>query len=538
MLPVDSEIKGEAELPITAIEYVIYVSGSMSSNILGVSKLDAAKSSLSESLKTLRPIDYVGIIAFDDSFTRLVPLKKPGYDLSTIRQTVAGITGGGGTSIYPVVDAAVKDLAICDATIKHIILLTDGQDTYTNYSALLKEINKNNITLSAIAIGNDSNTALLTTLAETSGGRVYTVKNLTDLPKIFTQEIQLTANHYLVDEESKTYITASDDLINDIISDGVPSIKAYIRTTAKSRATVLFETKNEDPLLSYMQYGLGKTVAWTSDITGNWSGNFFAWENNPMLWNNLIQFVTQDNSEKDSYANITTKDDRAVISYTTSDYSAATQVEAVITSDSGAQSVVTLYERRPGEFEAETTLSAEGVYMVAIKKYEGTELVSGLTTAAIKKYSSEYAFYSTSTLLSDFALLTSGTEITLPSQVFTKSTKSVKAMFDITLELSLIALFLFIFDIAYRRFGFRIIPEGFWKKIFDFKKKSKENALISNKNTYETNPAKTKSDESIIQNRITEDSVSDTGYKKSKGKKNKTTDVLDTSALLNRMKKQ
>lgn len=546
VLPVNSEIKGEAELPITAIEYVIDVSGSMSdTDITGVSKLAAAKSALSESLTTLRSIDYVGVIAFDDSFSKIVPLKKIGSSLSDIRKTVSGITGGGGTSIYPAVEAAVKDLTKCDATIKHIILLTDGQDTYANYSSLLNEINNNTITLSAIAIGNDSNVTLLNTLSSSAGGRVYTVTNLTDLPKIFTQEIQLTANYYLVDEESKTYITASDDLINDCISDGVPSIKAYIRTTAKSRATVLFETENEDPLLSCMQYGLGKTIAWASDITGNWSGNFFAWENNALLWNNLIQFVTTDNSEKDSYASVTTKDDTATISYTTSDYSASTQVEAVITSDSGAQSTVTLYERRPGEFEAETTLSSEGVYMVAIKKYEGDELISGLTTAAIKKYSSEYTLNRTSTLLSDFALLTSGTEITLPSQVFTKSTKSVKAMFDITTELCLVALFFFILDIAYRRFGFRIVPEGFWKRIFDFNKQ--KNTLRVNQNTCEkvtsksseALTAKTGFDTAnITENSATNNAAGSTAHKNLKDKKNKTPDVLDTSALLNRMKKQ
>ena len=118
-------------------------------------------------------------------------------------------------------------------------------------------------------------------------------------------------------------------------------------------------------------------------------------------------------------------------------------------------------------------------------------------------------------------------------------------MFDITTELCLVALFFFILDIAYRRFGFRIVPEGFWKRIFDFNKQ--KNTLRVNQNTCEkvtsksseALTAKTGFDTAnITENSATNNAAGSTAHKNLKDKKNKTPDVLDTSALLNRMKKQ
>ena len=43
-----------------------------------------------------------------------------------------------------------------DAQIKHIVLLTDGQDTYHGYDDLLKDMNDHKITLSTVAVGSDA----------------------------------------------------------------------------------------------------------------------------------------------------------------------------------------------------------------------------------------------------------------------------------------------------------------------------------------------------------------------------------------------
>ncbi len=529
LLPVNMDINGEAELPSMAIMFVIDKSGSMSGD-----KLYEAKSAAIKSLDLLRDEDSVGVISFDTYYTKVFPLSKIDGHRDEVASAIGTIDIEGGTSIYPAVRAAADDLLKYKASVKHIVLLTDGQDGYSQYDPLIKQLIDHDITLSTIALGNDCNTQLLTSIAEATGGRMSLVTSNSDLPQIFAEEIYLSNNEYLIDNPGPVYITSNDDVIREVVEEGVPGIKAYVATTVKERATQLLETQEGHPLLSYWQYGLGKTVAWTSDVTGNWSGDFFAWKNNPLLWNNLIQLITEKKQSEGSYATVTQNQSSATVTYHTDDFSSNTTVKAVITDDAGNSKEVDLLPKAPGDFSTDFDLTSEGVYSIAIKQFNNGAAESVLTTAAIKKYSPEYTFNPDITLLSDYARLTGGAEIDSPSQVFTENLQLVKAMKDITVPILLAALLLFVLDIAYRRFRFRIVPEGFYAnmfKRFKDKKTSTGVASKSSKKTVETESA----DKDDKKNK------SDKGNKKkpprSGSSKKKEPDIIDTSLLLNRMKK-
>ncbi len=523
VLPVEMDINGEAEIPSMAIQFLIDKSGSMSDFGTTGNKLEDAKKAAILSLDNLRDIDSVGVIAFDDSYDRVVRLTELKNKREQVANSIGTIQIQGGTSIYPAVVCGVEDLKKYDATIKHIILLTDGQDTNNNYAALTRTMNENNITLSSIAIGADCNVSLLQTLSESTGGRMYLVANNKELPKIFTQEIYLSQNEYLVDRPGPVYISSSDDVINEVVSNGVPDIKAYVATTLKSRATELLQTEDQYPLLSYWQYGLGKTVAWTSDVSGNWSGDYFAWENNSLLWNNLIQLITKDNKSEGSYATVSQEFSKGILNYHTEEFDARTTVSATITDDNGVSKNVTLLPKSPGEYSADFDLTEEGVYSIAVKQYSNGTATSGLTTAAIKKYSPEYIFSDNDDLLGEYTRLVGGSEINSPAQVFTKNIRLVKAMKDITVPILLTALLLFVLDIAYRRFRFRLVPEGFYSRLF-----------AKHKNAAKSAKEKTAA---VSNNKKQEDETQKPSAKKGSKKKKNEPEILDTSLLLNRMKK-
>ena len=56
--------------------------------------------------------------------------------------------------------------------------------------------------------------------------------------------------------------------------DAFPQLGGYVVTTAKPGAEVYFSSPKQDPVLAAGSYGLGRTVAWTSDSTGHWTGGF------------------------------------------------------------------------------------------------------------------------------------------------------------------------------------------------------------------------------------------------------------------------
>ena len=451
MAPVYMDINGENEIPTMAMAMVIDHSGSMDSSDGIESYLDLAKKSAAAAVDYMRPEDYVEVIAFDDAYSRVVPLQNV-EDPEKIQQMIFSIPSGGGTSIYPALEAAVKDINNCDAMIKHIILLTDGQDYNSGYEGLLRIINNAGITLSCVAVGSGCNDQLLSDLATQGNGRIFYSDDTTDLPRIFAQEVFLASNTYLVNEVFTPEVTSNDKIIRDVVKDGMPQLYGYVATMKKERSIDLLESFQHDPILSYWQYGLGKTVAWTSDVNGEWSAEYSSWDNTPLLWHNIIKLVSEDNGMEGTYANVEQNGNKATITYTTEEYSADTKVIAIVYDEEGNPKEVELDPKKPGVYEAQVDTKDTGIYTINVQQKDKGEIVSSINTAAIMQYSLEYRFYPENTLLDEFAASTGGIFIENPDEVFKYSPEFVKARFNLWIPLLIIAALLFLYDIAVRRF--------------------------------------------------------------------------------------
>ncbi len=532
VLPVEMDIKGEKEIPSMAIVLLIDKSGSMSGE-----SLDAAKKAAIAAVDNMREQDSIGVFSFDDSYSEVVRLQTL-TDKASVHKAINTIRIEGGTSIYPAVQHAYKVLKDYEASIKHIILLTDGQDGFEKqkYTGLIKDINNDNITFSTVGIGAGCNTDLLNYLAEKCGGRFYLTVNGLDTPKIFTQEVYLTANTYIVDGEFTPIISSNSEIISTVAANGLPSLLGYVATTPKSRATVLLSSPDDDPVLSCWQYGLGHTVAWASDVIGKWSGNFFASpEINQALWTNLISYITEDIKSDGSYAEVVQSGDSTKVIYHTDEFGAGTDVRAVVTDEDGNSSELTLPATAPGVYEASFDMTGTGVYSIAVNQYEEGNITYGITTAAIRHYSTEYTFNDTPGLLEDYTRVTGGKMIEDPKDVFSSDISDVKAMTDLSTALLVAALLLFVLDIAVRRFNISIPVPKFVKPVKNEAKASSgkkekvaaadDNAVdkpeISSEEPEKTKPKKEKAKKAS----------------KEKEEKNEQPEILDTSQLLNRLRK-
>src|SRR5262249_44808447 len=75
----------------------------------------------------------------------------------------------------------------------------------------------------------------------------------------------------------------------------------YVATKAKPTSEVILETTLHDPLLARWQYGLGKAVAFTSDVKDRWAVQWLKWNGYPKFWSQLVRETMrrQDNAEFD-----------------------------------------------------------------------------------------------------------------------------------------------------------------------------------------------------------------------------------------------
>ena len=455
ILPVKMDIEGEKEIPKMAMTMVIDQSGSMTTpaeDDSSVTSLDLAKQAAISGVNELRKTDEAGVLAFDDKYNWVVPVSVVG-DTDDITDKIRTIGEGGGTSIYPALEEAYAKMLKSDAKIKHIILLTDGQDEFREYDVLLKKINEAGITVSTVAVGSDSDKNMLQMVADKCGGRFYYTDINNSIPRIFAKEVYLSTNDYLINEEFYPVVTSNNEILNQVMDEGCPALLGYIASSPKDRSDVILESPRKDPILSTWQCGLGRTVAWNSDATNEWTAAFAKWDNYPMLWSNIVHYVISDTDLGEDELEIIGEGSSAKVVYETKDYDKNTVINAVVSGEDGETKEIQLDPVKPGSYEADIDSDEIGIYNFNIRKKNGETIVKNYNTAYANQYSPEYRFSDSVGELDRFVKQAGGEIISLEDDVWKVNAKKVNSKIPLTVFLIILSMGLFLFDIIIRRFS-------------------------------------------------------------------------------------
>lgn len=544
VLPVSMDLEGEKEVPALSMAMVIDHSGSMSDGNGAITYLDLAKQAAATALQNLRAIDKIGVIAFDDAYQWAVKLTEAA-DTKTIEDQIYNIALGGGTSIYPAVEAAEQALEKSDTKLKHIILLSDGQDGFGDYDDLLDKMKKNGITLSTVAVGSGADTVLMSYLAEQGGGRYYYTNIDTDLPRIFAQEVYLSAKEYLNQREFTPVITQNSDILENVTGEGLPSMLGYIAATAKSTATVHLMSDTKDPILTTWQYGLGKTAAFNSDGENKWTANYAGWNNYAALWKNIIDWTIAGEEDEGEKIAVTQNGSTATLSYEIEDYNANTKVTAIYTDEEGNKKEIQLDAAAPGKYEKNLTFDKTGVYSLNFRREENGEVKSTKNSAMAMQYSPEYKYEESHEALEEFIESTAGTWIEKPSEIYTHKPPKANESFLLTNLFLLLAVFVFFYDILHRRLQRNFISEGiqfFMQKTGLDVRLAKRKEKAAKKKAGKAKASETKTPETKT-NEKTEKKAGKTksaaaGKTVRKKKEKQPAQQLDTASLLNRKKER
>ena len=456
-MPVDMQIKDEKRRPSLTIVFIIDHSGSMGETSGGVTKLELAKEAAARSLELLFPNDRVGVIAFDDTASWVVPitdLENP----DEITNAIGGIQIGGGTDIYAGLLAMSKVLPDDPAKVKHVILLTDGGADITGIPELVEKLyQENGITLSTVAVGNDA-APFLKDLAAIGGGRYHFTNNASTIASIFTEETSLASRAYIVEESFFPTLVNSSPILTNI--NEVPRLHGYIASSAKDLAQVILESDKGDPILAVWQYGLGRSVAFTSDATGRWARDWARSEIFPTFWVQAVRYTINDSLNSALQMTVEPHGETASITLDarnrTGDFLNAYQIKANIISPNGEAQSVTFTQTAPGRYESEFIPKEQGIYLIRFSGTTDTGNESSSfaeTTGWALSYSPEYQRIGPNPdlLLRLSALANGQVASPLPADVFTHDLKSTRAAQPIAPLLLLIAALLLPFDIAARR---------------------------------------------------------------------------------------
>ncbi len=536
VLPVNMELKGKKAIPDMSIILVIDKSGSMSDGRDGISRIDLAREAASRVLDSLREQDSIGVLAFDDAMYWVVSPQKI-IDREETRNKIGTIRAGGGTSILPPLKEAVKTAKSIKSKIKHVILLTDGQAEKTGYDSVLEEAEKAGVTVSAVAVGQDADASLLQHIAGKAGGRFYKTDEYSNLPTIFAKETFMAAKSYLNNRSFTPRIISLHPIIADASAGGLPDLLGYVAASPKDTARVVLESDEEDPILTLWQYGLGKTAAWNSDMSGKWSANYVNWEKNLALWNNIINWTIE--SYEDDELNIESHIEGgfAVIKVKQNDNKVEYDTQAIITTPSLKNIELKLEAESPGQYKGSYRLDEVGSYLIKIVQRAQGEIKRSSSTGLAVSYSPEYAIEAKSDILDRTVKESGGKYIKNASEVYEGNMMDVKGRKDLTPFLLFTSLFVLLLDIAARRLSIpydRLI-KVYNKAVKKVKIKNKEAKMEIKEETFNNkeNIKVDTIDESLYNNKVDEAGKTKADIKDIKANKSEK-EMLDTTALLKR----
>ncbi|MBD5546643.1 MAG: VWA domain-containing protein [Lachnospiraceae bacterium] len=480
VLPVDMQPRNMNEIPSMAMVMVIDHSGSMIdiSTDSGISELDIAIKAATVAVDNLRDSDYVGVLTFDDQYDWQVELRAAD-DKTAIKDEIKQISEGGGTTIKPALLEACEVISESDASIKHVVLLTDGMGETDNFQDVINAYTAEGITLSTVAVGSDSDMHLLEKLADRCGGRYYYSDLSSDIPRIFAREVFLGSDSYIQNGVFSLKVQKSHELTNHLFASGWPVLYGYIAATPKTASIpVIVSEGKENPILTVWQYGLGRTAAWNSDVTGEWSGAFAGEDDYVQMWKRIVDYTTGNADMGEDRVDVMTVGEQTEITYQTDDYEGSTEILVTIVDPKGEHTEEKLHAVAPGKYTAELSTPQTGLYYFNIRRSEDGEIQSYLTTAAAVQFSDEYKFDASTDSYLKF-VEQYGKIITEQEPVFIQLSTGARESYSLTNWLLFLAICLFVADVAMRRF--QLAPKRFRGRSKK-REKTVENALQDTSN--------------------------------------------------------
>lgn len=489
-LPVDMDVRSRTDEPNVALVIAMDKSGSMGRchcddprgpsvrSEIGIPKVDIAKQAMLEASSVLGRFDYLGIVAFDEK-ARWALETQPLVSLDTLELSIAGIGAEGSTNIMAGLDQAFQSLSGVSARIKHIILITDGWTNAGGYDALIQQMHDRGITLSVVAAGRGS-ADYLERLAEEGGGKYYPATSMDEIPRIFLKETIRTVGSYLIEETFRPLTASSSPVLTDLSVEEMPALRGYNGTTPKAAATVALISPQGDPLLAHWQYGLGRAVAWTSDLTGRWAAEWLAWEGFPTFAAQLVSWTLPALQPDTLASNIRLEGNDAVITVEAFDPSTGPSASSGETSGRGqggrprdflditariiapdlSITEIMLKQTGAGRYEGRVPVSQAcpepcsriGSYLVQIQGAQADTPAISQTTGFVVPYSPEYTSLTVDTvLLTDITGTTGGRVGIEPAEAFAHTLETVQRTRPIWIWLLLAAALLFPLDVAIRR---------------------------------------------------------------------------------------
>jgi uncharacterized membrane protein len=359
-----------------------------------------------EAIKTLSSYDYCGMVHWEGQEAWLFTIRQVGNGKTSMLRAIDRMTPGDMPAFDPTLQLSLKGLrSVTDAMTKHIILISDG-DPAAPSPGVMNQLVANKITVTTVIVaahGNDPGSiATMRDIAVKTKGRFYQVTNPKALPRIYQKEARIISRP-LIFEQGKPWLPnvkyTSEPIVG--LSGGVPPITGLVQTSPKESELVEvpilspLPAEQPPPLLAHWTYGLGRSVAFTSDAGRKWATAWPSWENYAAFWSQVVRWSMRPVDNRNLTLNVRREEGKIKVVVDALDKESQflnfLQIQGSILSPDLKRLPVELVQVAPGRYEGTVeNAEAAGNYFVNLG-YSGPDNAKGVVSTGVSvPYSDEY----------------------------------------------------------------------------------------------------------------------------------------------------
>lgn len=463
-LPVDLDIRQRKSFPSTTILIISDTSGSMGMIEDGQPKVRLAAKAAEQTVQMMSPVDKVGVVASTDGIEFVAPIQKLTDKPAVISQIRRLGVGGGGIYMRPSIEFARKHLEADDSKVRHLIILADGSDCDLQEGCvpMAAELFSNKITVTTVAIGDGPHVPFLRAVAAAGGGRFYLAQRASQLPAIFTQDAAVMSRSAIEEGAFFPKVALGEEILKGIDTDEIPALLAYCLTDARPLARVGMRTKKDDPLLAVWQYGLGSSLAFTSDAQSRWGAKWVEWGGFGQFWSQATRSIAR-RATSNVYQVTTTQSGSGgsvkIVAQDSQGNPVNEPPEQVrLATPSGAFRDLNLTQTGPGTFEAKFPTGELGSYIVSVSEKDPLGGSRTSSSGFSIPYPAEYrSFRANTALLERISQETGGQALTDPKQAIRTVAEPGFSVSELWSLFVMLAALLLPLDVAARRIA---LPMG------------------------------------------------------------------------------
>ncbi len=459
-LPATFDLRRRRDRASLAMVIAIDRSGSMTVEVRpGTSKLDLANEAAARSAMLLSERDRIGVEHVDTAPTWTLPMTSvtdPGVIAGQIRRATPG---GGGIYVDTALIAGYGVLRTEQTQLKHMLLFSDGDDSeeMIQARALVAGALRDGITTSVVSMGRGVFTPELEQLARIGTGRFYIVEDMTQLPRIFTEETIQASRSAIVEEAFHPELGPASEITDGIDFAAAPALNGFVVMNARPRSTVLLGARAEDPLLATWQHGVGRSAVFATDAGGSLARPWLRWGGYGTLFGQLARALARAPERRDADLSVTLRGGTGRIRVEAVDdgghYRNYLDLAASVAAPGGESIDVALTQTGPGRYEADFDAASPGAYIVTVREMDeaGDGVLVG-SGGVVRTRGDELRGDGTDhAMLAQLAVLTGGSVLSDLSRVFVDRPPPSYAFAPLWRELLLASMLLLLLSVALRR---------------------------------------------------------------------------------------